>query len=411
MSPSRHPRITAAAGVLLGAALVSGCAGTPAEPGEAEQRPSAPVEVTGTRITVTYDGGLLVLDPDSLQPVADIALPGFLRLNPVGDAQHLFVSTAEGFQVLDTGVEVKGHGDHNHYYAGDAQLTDQVFTAPEPGHVVRHADKVALFSDGAGTVQVLDPHDVMEPPAAPVWTAPQPHHGVAVPLADGGLFVSVGDSEGRSGAAIVDAQGNQLAANDQCPDLHGEATSGNGTVLAGCTDGVLLWKDGEFSKIDSPDSYGRIGNQAGSEESEVILGDYKTDPDAELEEPTRISLVDTESEELQLVELGTSYSFRSLGRGPDGEALVLGTDGSLHVIDPDSGEVTERIAVTAPWSEPTDWQQPRPTLMVDEDIAYVTEPSTSTIHVVYLPQNKVVDSVELPQVPNEISGVGEVHAH
>ncbi|WP_392507142.1 hypothetical protein ACF3NT_08300 [Naumannella halotolerans] len=60
MSPSRHPRITAAAGVLLGAALVSGCAGTPAEPGEAEQRPSAPVEVTGTRITVTYDGGLLV---------------------------------------------------------------------------------------------------------------------------------------------------------------------------------------------------------------------------------------------------------------------------------------------------------------------------------------------------------------
>ncbi|WP_392507141.1 hypothetical protein ACF3NT_08295 [Naumannella halotolerans] len=110
--------------------------------------------------------------------------------------------------------------------------------------MVRHADKVALFSDGAGTVQVLDPHDVMEPPAAPVWTAPQPHHGVAVPLADGGLFVSVGDSEGRSGAAIVDAQGNQLAANDQCPDLHGEATSGNGTVLAGCTDGVLLWKDG-----------------------------------------------------------------------------------------------------------------------------------------------------------------------
>lgn len=182
-------------------------------------------------------------------------------------------------------------------------------------------------------------------------------------------------------------------------------------MLAGCTDGVLLWKDGEFSKIDSPDSYGRIGNQAGSEESEVILGDYKTDPDAELEEPTRISLVDTESEELQLVELGTSYSFRSLGRGPDGEALVLGTDGSLHVIDPDSGEVTDRIAVTAPWSEPTDWQQPRPTLMVDEDIAYVTEPSTSTIHVVYLPQNKVVDSVELPQVPNEISGVGEVHAH
>jgi hypothetical protein len=144
----------------------------------------------------------------------------------------------------------------------------------------------------------------------------------------------------------------------------------------------------------------------------VVLGDYKTDPEAELEEPTRISLVDTEEEKINLVDLGASYSFRSLGRGPDGEALVLGNDGNLHVIDPDTGRITNKIKVTEPWQEPTDWQQPRPTLMVEGDTAWVTEPSSRQIHVVYLPGNEVVDSVELPKTPNEISGVGAVgHQH
>lgn len=397
----------AAAATLLAAGA---CAGAePAAP--PESRTTQRAEVTGTRITVTYNGGLLVLDRDTLEPVGDLKVPGFLRINPAGDRRHLLVSAGDGFQVLDTGVEVKGHGDHNHYYDGEPVLTDTIYPAPHPGHVVRHAGKVALFSDGAGTVQVMDPKKITAGPGEPTWTAPDPHHGVAVPLEDGGMFVSVGTEDARTGAAVLNADLESVATNDQCPDLHGEATAGNGVVLAGCTDGVLLWKDGAFVKIDSPDEYGRIGNQAGSRHSDVVLGDYKTDPDAELERPTRISLIDTEQEKLKLVELGTSYSFRSLGRGPNGEALVLGYDGRLHVIDPDSGKITAQIEVTEPWQEPLEWQEPRPTLLVEGSTAWVTEPSTSTVHVVYLPGQKVVDSVQLPEVPNEISGVGEPAAH
>ncbi|GAB3763091.1 zinc metallochaperone AztD [Microlunatus parietis] len=402
----RKVRATLTAALAATLLAVAGCA-TPSEPaapsGAGTERP----EVTGPRISVSYNGGILVLDRDTLEPVADLKLPGFLRLNPAGDRRHLLVSTPDGFRVLDTGVEVKGHGDHDHFFAGEATLTDITYPAPEPGHVVRHAAKVALFSDGAGTVQVLDPAKITTPPGEPTWTAPAPHHGVAVPLPDGGLFVSVGTEEGRTGAQVLDSSLKEVATSDDCPDLHGEATAANGTVLAGCTDGVLLWKDGKFVKIDSPDEYGRIGNQAGSHRSDVVLGDYKTDPDAELEEPTRISLIDTETGKLRLVELGTSYTFRSLGRGPNGEALVLGTDGRLHVIDPDTGKITKQIKIIEPWREPVDWQDPRPTLLVEDDTAWVTDPATSTVHVIYLPGNKVVDSVELPQVPNEISGVGD----
>lgn len=411
-----RPRLRVAAAA-LGAFGLLGLAACGSEGQVAAEQPTPEpqrLEVTAPRLTVTYDGGVMVLDQDTLEPVADFPLEGFLRINPAGDQRHVLVSTADGFRVLDTGVEAEGHGDHYHYYDTGAVLTDVTHPAPEPGHVVRHEGRVALFSDGAGTVSVMEPEQITTVPAEPTWTAPAAHHGVAVPLEDDGLLVSVGTEEERIGAAVLDAEGVEVARNEDCPNLHGEATAGNGAVVVGCTDGVLVWHDGIFTKIAAADDYGRIGNQAGSEHSDVVLGDYKTDPDAELEEPTRISLVDTETDEIRLVDLPASYSFRSLGRGPEGEALVLGNDGNLHVIDPDSGEITDSIEVTEPWREPADWQQPRPTLSVEGSTAWVTEPETSEVHVVYLPRGEVVDTVALPQVPNEITAVGapaEEHDH
>ena len=70
--------------------------------------------------------------------------------------------------------------------------------------------------------------------------------------------------------------------------------------------------------MQSPDTYGRVGNQAGSASSAVVLGDYKTDPDAEHERPTRVALVDTRTAQLRLVDLPASYSSRSLARGEFG---------------------------------------------------------------------------------------------
>jgi hypothetical protein len=406
-----HPRralrrTTLAVGAALTSLALVGCgqAATPA----AEKAGSTPTpsrtEVGGTRLGVSYAGGVMVLDAGTLELVGDLPREGFLRLNPAGDQRHLLVSAGEAFEVLDTGVEVRAHGDHVHYYGGPPALTGVAYPAPEPGHAVVHAGTTALFSDGSGTVQLVDADAVASGQPERTWTAPTPHHGVAVPLADGSMLVSVGTAEGRTGAQIVDAAGTVTDSNAACPGVHGEATTADAT-LVGCTDGVLVHDEDGFTKIDSPDDYGRIGNQAGSPESPVVLGDYKVDEDAELERPERISLVDTERKKLRLVDLGTSYSFRSLGRGPDGEALVLGTDGALHVVDPDSGKVTRRTRVVRAWSEPLDWQQPRPTLHVDGILAYVTEPATSELHVVDLTSGKTVDSVTLPHVPNELSGV------
>jgi hypothetical protein len=413
--------------IAVAALMLSGCASDPARGGGAPgaetdpqaaghpaPSPDAAREIQGPapRLVLTHAGGITVLDAASLEAVGEADLDGFNRLNPAGDGRHVLVSTGSEFKVFDAGVWTEKHGDHGHSYAARPALTDVGFQASKSGHAVFHAGRTALFSDGSGQVEIFEPTGLASEAARPesdVYTAPEAHHGVAVPLEEGKLLVTLGNDESRRGIAVLAAGTGQdraeLLRNEDCPGVHGEAVAGPDAVVVGCEDGMLVYRDGRITKVPSPDAYGRMGNQAGTPESPVVLGDYKVDRDAILERPTRVSLVNTETAALRLVELGTSYSFRSLGRGPSGEALVLGTDGSLRIIDPLTGSITSTIPVVAAWEEPETWQDPRPALFVQGATAYVTEPSSSAIHAVDLASGKVAKSADLRHVPNELTGV------
>jgi hypothetical protein len=355
------------------------------------------------RLAVTHDGGVMVVDVTSGDVVSDEPLEGFVRVSPAGDGRHALVSTNLGWNVLDLGSWGHEHGDHAHHYTGDEPgLTGALIEGAEPGHVVAHDGLTTLFDDGTGTITVFDPEDLVEgQPEITTAAADEAHHGVAVQLVDRNLLMTVGDEETRSGVRLVGPSGAVLAETDECPGIHGEAFAEDAAVF-GCEDGVVVVDGRDITKVSSPDAYGRIGNQAGSEVSPVLLGDYKTDADAELERPTRVSLIDTRDASLRLVDLGTSYSFRSLGRGPEGEALVLGTDGALHVLDPESGKRLDTIDVVDRWREPLDWQQPRPALHVVDETAYVTDPRHDRVHVVDLDRGRVVSTLDLPHTPNEV---------
>ena len=152
-APPRSSRLRAAAVASTLALVTAACGGT----GGDDDAAAADVgrQLAGPRLVVTTDEGILVLERESLETVATLPSEGFVRVNPAGDERHAFVSTSEGFQLLDTGVEVEVHGDHSHYaVAGDPAL-GETFEAPEPGHVTVHDGRTLLFSDGAGTVQEL----------------------------------------------------------------------------------------------------------------------------------------------------------------------------------------------------------------------------------------------------------------
>lgn len=62
------------------------------------------------------------------------------------------------------------------------------------------------------------------------------------------------------------------------------------------------------------------------------------------------------------------------------------------------------------WTEPEDWQQPRPAVFARGHEVYVTEPATKEVHIVDIEAGEVTESVALEQTPNEISGaVGHDH--
>ncbi|KAB2342349.1 zinc metallochaperone AztD [Actinomadura rudentiformis] len=350
----------------------------------------AQVKVADPLVT-TYDGGLQILDRTTLKVVQDIPLPGFNRVNAAGDGRHVLVSTATGFRVLD---------------AAGATLRTEEFAAPKPGHVVRHAGRTVLFSDGTGKITTFDPRELGTAlPKVTTHDSEHPHHGVAIQLKNGELVATLGTEDKRTGIRVLSPDGKEITRNEQCPGVHGEATAKDEAVVIGCETGVLIYAGGKITKVESPDEYGRIGNQAGHEESPIVLGDYKVDADAELERPERISLIDTTTGKLRLVDLGASYTFRSLGRGPHGEALVLGTDGALRVIDPESAKVTKKIKIQAPWKEPIEWQEARPALYVNGDTAYVTDPATKKLHAVNIETGKIKITADLPHTPNEITGV------
>ena len=396
MNEKIRKRVALGASVALTvSALLTACGGGEATSSDARaaKEPSAtPATPVEDPLVATFDGGLYILDGESLELAGTIELPGFNRVNPAGDDDHVIVSTDSGFRVLD---------------AARRSLTDITYEGAKPGHVVRHAGKTVLFTDGTGEVNVFDPAGLRggRKPEGRTYTSARPHHGVAIELSDGRLLSTLGTEEKRTGALVLDENGKEITRSENCPGVHGEAAAEGEAVAVGCEDGVLLYRNGKFTKVDAPDDYGRIGNQAGSDASPILLGDYKTDPDAELERPTRVSLIDTATAKLRLVDLGTSYSFRSLGRGPHGEALVLGTDGVLHVLDPETGRVEKKITVVDAWKEPLDWQQPRPALFVRDHTAYVSEPGKRKLHAVDIETGRHLASVTLPQSTNELSGV------
>ena len=91
MNRSRTTTMVAMSGVLASVVALSGC-GTEDSGHEHQHTPGA------EPIALTYDGGIYVLDGASLTQRADVKIDGYNRLNPVGDDDHLMVSTKEGFR-------------------------------------------------------------------------------------------------------------------------------------------------------------------------------------------------------------------------------------------------------------------------------------------------------------------------
>ncbi|WP_435748816.1 hypothetical protein [Microbacterium sp. PMB16] len=398
MSRPVRSRLAAGALAALAVAALAGCAtASPAASGGS----AAPDDTHegDTRVAVTYDGGVLVLDGETLETVDQVELDGFLRVNGAGDHDgHVFITAEDGFHVLDSGLA-----------SGTVEFTGEVFEATAAGHVTPHGGRTALFDDGTGDVRIFDTDAVGTGtlPEFDTITSDAAHHGVAIELTDGTTLSTIGTEEARTGVRHLAADGTELARNEQCPSVHGEGALKGEAVMFGCEDGVLLFADGAFTKLDAPDEFGRTGNAYVTDTSAIAFGDYKTDPDAEGYLLSQLVRIDTDAQKLSVIDLpdGVEYTWRGVGRDAHGDVVVLGADGTLSLLD-ETGEVIDQWDVIEPWESPTEWQQPHPGLHVVGDIAYVTEPAAERILAIDLHTGEEVASATLDVVPNEFAVVG-----
>lgn len=410
--------------------LATGC-GTDtsrtAAPTAAEQRQpqlvvggdSREVAAVTPRALVAHDDTLTLIDTATGETLTTASSDGFVRLSDAGDGRHVVVADGDTFRVFDTGITSAQHGDHAHHHEYTPGLSPVTHDAPGAGHAVPHEGWTALFSDGTGEIEVLRTDDLTTPDAPTRrLTTGAAHHGVAMVLDDDAVLHTIGTADERRTVAVT-RDGTTLARTDACPGVHGEAAAAHDrdgdVVVLGCTDGPVVLRGGTFHKVKVDDDYARTGNLAGHPDSPVVLTDYKTDPDADLERPTRIALVDTRDATLRTVDLGDtendSYWFRSLGRGPAGEALVLTYDGSIRVLDPETGRETDRIPTIQPWTENDDWQQPGPVLEVVGDTAYVSDAAASELVVVDLTTGSVDRRLPLPHGVTELVVTDGVAPH
>ncbi|UZX03152.1 hypothetical protein F8G81_11490 [Arthrobacter sp. CDRTa11] len=408
-SPLRTRRIVLAAAVTASALLLSACgsaagpAANPASTGSAGAGTTAPAP----RVALTYDGGIAVLDGKTLELEGDLPLEGFNRLNPAGDGRHAMVTTAEGFQVLDMGTWTDAGGSRQ----AEPQLTDLIFKADKAGHVVRHDGKTVLYADGTGETTIFETDALLDEPTklpeTEVVPAEEAHHGVSIVLKDDTLLTTVGNSQSRSGLRVLDKDRKEIARNGECPSIHGEGTVADEIAVFGCSNGVLVYEAGTITKITAPDKYGRMGNAYVTDTSPIAVFDYNADPDAEGYLLHQLGLIDTKAKTMKVVDLpdGVEYTWRDVARGPNEEILLLGTDGSLHTLDPVTGETTSSLPVIDAWKGPAEWQDPHPALTVLGGTAYVTDPAKKALHAIDLATGKVTTSKELPGTPNEITVV------
>ncbi|MGP4975629.1 hypothetical protein [Brachybacterium tyrofermentans] len=368
------------------------------------------VAALSPRIVLAHEGGVTTLDSSDGSTVGSSDVEGYVRLNPAGDGRHVAVSASDAITMYDTGLLAQGHGDHFHYYVQDPALTDLSVPAPMPGHVVPHGDRTALFADGTGDITLIDPTALVDGDLGILeeTSTEAPHHGVAVPLSDGGLLVTQGTEDERHTVQALDADGNVTAETDDCPGVHGEAaakpTESGDVISLGCENGSVIYRDGEFHKVAIDGDFQRSGNQKGHEDSSIVLADHKVeaDPEGGAEHPTEIALIDTSDNTQQIVDLGSEYWFRSLDRGPNGEALVLTADGELNILDPESGEILHEVPVTGEWTEPDNWQETGPMMSVADGTAFVVDPAAQKLTMVDVASGEIYRELDLPVVPHEI---------
>lgn len=309
--------------------------------------------------------------------------------------------------VIDTGIAFEDHGDHADMTVTEARLLPTEIPGTRPAHVVEGSGTIAIFDDGTGGVTLITESAVLGGSFEPVFLEPgAAHHGLAAPMGDY-IVVSVPHEttdQPRVGLKVIDRQGEQVGDVVECPGVHGQAQSAR-IFAFGCRDGVV------FATPSGPSSppvlehvstadlgEGNVSTLKGGTAFQFFLGNFG---------PGAVVLIEPGSENpFRKIDLPTRRIDFALDPKHASNAYILTEDGQLHLLNVVSGQITQTIQVTEPYSMDGHWRDPRPRLAVAGEHVAITDPLQGLIRLVAIDSFEEERTIAVEGTPYTIIAVG-----
>lgn len=340
----------------------------------------------------------------------EVASPARVYAGADGTLAYAVQMDGNQVNVIDTGVRFEPHDDHDHLALVEPALLDFALAGTRPIHFVAHEGLIVIFNDGDGTAAIFDEAIVRRGGEATLVDSGRPHHGVAVPL-DDVVLISLPDPNDAEamlpiGVSVRTLDGEEVAAFDNCPRLHGEASIGHDAVAFGCVDGVLIVeRDGDgwsSRKIDNPvenPNNSRVGTLIYNEHSGLLVGNFSREG---------ITLFDLEAGVMTPVVLPVPMWAFTWSQHDPHEVLVLTVDGVLHALDGESGEILASLEVMESFGVPQQGEQGvlRPLMIAAGDMAYISAPNTGEVIEVNLIEMAVERQIPAGSAPFALAAFG-----
>lgn len=376
--------------------------------------PASAEEKTAWRLFVSDHAAPVVhaLDMETGQTIETFNVKAPTSLYRSDSGRSIFAVQGKGdvISVLSSGIAFGDHGDHGDIKVEAPRLLDVSFEGKKPSHFVDHEGDIALFFDGEGKARVTREADILDgKPAIREVSTDAPHHGVAVALGDDVLISEPNKDKPDElpvGIRVVDRAGATVGDIHACPDLHGEASSGNLVAIA-CAEGLLITSgDGKIELLpyDKALPEGKSTTLVGGRGLQYFLGNYG---------PSAVVLIDPKSEEaFRLIDLPTRRVHFTVDPVRAKFAYVFTEDGQLHRIDVVAGKIDGSLKLTEPYSMDGHWSDPRPRIAVAGNRIVVSDPLKSALHVVDAESFTKGDDIPLEGKPFNlvaVGGSGETH--
>ncbi len=376
-------------------------------------------DVTAWRLFISDHAKPVVYAIDAIEGDAietfDLTGPATLYRSDSGEAVYAVQGSANVVTTIATGIAFHDHGDHADIDVDPPRLTGAEFPGEYPVHFVEHDGHWAVFFDHEGKARIFEEHEALEGHAETREVdSGAPHHGVVIAYGDHDLVSEPHPDDPSKlpiGIKVLDSTGAQVGELAACPDLHGEASSGNLTVFA-CATGLLVVHSSrgvpEIEHLAYADSLpeGKSTTVIGGRGLQYFLGNYGA---------SAVVLIDpSEAEAFRLVELPTRRVHFAVDPIRARFAYVFTEDGQLRQIDVLSGSLTQSVALTEPYSMDGHWSDPRPRVAVAGDHVVVTDPLAGKLLLVNASTFEVDREIAIDGTPFNVvavGGSGAVHDH